>query len=377
MIIEEGGRGGVADYTIELASALTGLGQPVELVTASDHLYPPMSGVRVRPWFRYVRPTSAFRRALRRVGLGRVLNALSLLVAYPRCAWLARRCRLVHLQGGIWFPLAVLETLLFRATGSEVVHTPHNTFDRQQPAGRALRMMERVSSRTIVHTKADLGNLSRPERAVVIPHGEYVGLARRAERAERGTARDELGLPQDAPVTLVFGQLRPDKGLDEVLVAAREVPELHVLVAGEDIGGLAMIAPLLEDAGLAERVVIREGFLTMDEAATVFAAADTVTFAYRKASHSGVLMLAYGFERPVIVYPVGGLPDAVVAGETGWICSSASRDGLTAAFREVVDAGPDECLRRGRAGFELAASEYSWPEIARRTLALYNEVAPC
>lgn len=376
MIIEEGGRGGVADYTIELASALAGLGQSVELVTAADHLYSPMAGVRLRPWFRYVRPTSAFRRALRRVGLGRLLNALSLLLTYPRCAWLARRCRLVHLQGGIWFPLAVVETLLYRATGSQVVHTPHNTFDRHQPAGRALRLMERVSSRTIVHTQADLGSLSRPERAVVIPHGEYVGLAKRAERVERAAARNELGLPQDAPVTLVFGQLRPDKGLDDVLLAAREVPELHVLVAGEDIGGLGAVAPLLEDEGLAERVTIREGFLSMNEAAAAFAAADTVTLAYRQASHSGVLMLAYGFERPVIVYPVGGLPDAVAVGETGWICSAASRAALAAAFREVVDAGPDECLRRGRAGYELASSDFSWPEIARRTLALYDQVEP-
>lgn len=376
MIIEEGGRGGVADYTIELATALAGLGQPVELVTAADHLYPPVPGVRVHPWFRYVRPTSAFRRALRRVGLGRMLNALSLLLTYPRCAWLARRCRLVHLQGGIWFPLAVVETALYRASGSKVVHTPHNTFDRYQQAGRALRMMERASSRTIVHTQADLGSLRQPEGAVVIPHGEYVGLAERAEPVDRGRAREALGLPPDAPVTLVFGQLRPDKGLDDVLLAAREVPELHVLIAGEDIGGLQAVAPLLEDGDLAERVVIREGFLTMDEAAVAFAATDTVALAYRQASHSGVLMLSYGFARPVIVYPVGGLPDAVVVGETGWICSDASPAALAVALGEAVEAGPEECLRRGKAGYALASTDFSWPEIARRTLELYDQVAP-
>jgi D-inositol-3-phosphate glycosyltransferase len=210
----------------------------------------------------------------------------------------------------------------------------------------------------------------------VIPHGEYAGLARGAERVGRAEARRRLGLPPDAPVTLVFGQLRPDKGLDDVLLAAREVSELFVLIAGEDIGGLAAVAPLVQEDGLAGRVVVREGFLTMDEAAAAFAATDTVTLAYRQASHSGVLMLAYGFERPVVVYPVGGLPDAVVAGETGWICSEASTTALAAALRDAVAAGPEECLRRGRAGFELASREYSWAEIARRTLALYDEVTP-
>ena len=39
----------------------------------------------------------------------------------------------------------------------------------------------------------------------------------------------------------------------------------------------------------------------MDEAAELFAATDTVTLAYRQASASGVLMLAYGFGRPVVI----------------------------------------------------------------------------
>ena len=57
--------------------------------------------------------------------------------------------------------------------------------------------------------------------------------------------------------------------------------------------------------------------------AELFAATDTVALPYRAASQSGVLLLAYGFARPVIVYPVGGLLEAVIDGETGWICARA------------------------------------------------------
>ncbi len=373
MMVEEGGRGGVADYTIELATNLAALGQPVELVTAADHLYPPMPGVRVHPWFRYVRPTSGLTRSLRAVGLGKVLNGLSLLVSYPRCARLARRCRLVHLQGGIWFPLAVVATMIFRLSGSKVVHTPHNAFDRQG-RGRALRLMEVVSDKTIVHTRADLTSLDKPERACVIPHGEYGGLASRARPAEQGAARESLGLPLDAPVTLVFGQLRPDKGIKDVLLAAREVPSLFVLIVGEEDGGLADSTRLLADQALTGRVVVKEGFIPIDDVAVAFAAADTVSLAYPRASHSGVLMLAYGFHRPVIVYPVGGLPDVVVQGETGWVCDESTPEGLTRSLRHAVAVGRQECLRMGERGAELSARVYSWPEIARRTLALYDEV---
>ena len=376
MIIEEGGRGGVADYTKELAAALAALGQPVELITAADNLYPPIDGVSVRGWFHFVRPATPLARALRRLRLGPVLNALGLLRAYPRCAIRARRCRLVHLQGGQWFPLALLLVMLFRATGTTVVHTPHNTFERGRVGGPALRLLETVAARTIVHAEADLERLADPRRAVVIPHGEYAGLAGSGAGTEREQARAELGIEEGAPVTLVFGQLRPDKGIGDVLAAAARVPDLVVLIAGEDIGGLAASAEALADERLRGRVVIEEGFLTMAEAARMFAATDTVSLAYRRASQSGVLMLAYGFARPVVVYPTGGLPEAVVAGETGWICARADVAALAECLREAAGAGAEECLRRGREGASLAQRDYSWGAIARRTLAVYDDLEP-
>ena len=47
-------------------------------------------------------------------------------------------------------------------------------------------------------------------------------------------------------------------------------------------------------------MTVREGFLEMAQAAQLFAAADTVVLPYHGASQSGVLLLAYGFHRPVI-----------------------------------------------------------------------------
>jgi glycosyltransferase involved in cell wall biosynthesis len=119
---------------------------------------------------------------------------------------------------------------------------------------------------------------------------------------------------------------------------------------------------------------VREGYLDMHEAAQLFAATDTVALPYAVASQSGVLLLAYGFHRPVVVYPVGGLPEAVLDGETGWICARADVDGLVGALSASVDAGWRECRRRGEAGARYAEERYAWPAIARRTGDLYREV---
>ena len=377
MVIEEGGRGGVVDYTESLIGAMVELGQPVVLVTASDHLLPELDGVTTLGWFRYLRPTSPIARALRALRLGPLINGCSFFVTYLRCAVRARHCRLAHIQAGTSPLMTLLLIVMLRGTGTVVVDTPHNTFTREGwRERRPGHLLERTSSVTIVHARADLENLADPDRAVVIPHGEYATLADGGKVIGRDQARSNLGIAADAPVTLVFGQLRKDKGIIDVLMAALDLPDLVVLMAGEDVGGLTAAAPLIAVESLRDRVIVKEGFQSMDEAAELFAATDTVTLAYRQASASGVLMLAYGFGRPVVIYPTGGLPEVVVDGETGWICERSDPDSLTDALRAAAAAGPEECRRRGDAAARLARSDFSWDGIARRTLAVYDEVAP-
>ena len=367
-MIEQGGRGGVTDYTAQLVAALVESGQPVEVVTAVDHRFGDrLDGARLHPLVRYLRPTSPVRRALRRARLGPIVNGLCFLAVLPRIALLAHRCGLVHLQGG-YPPLSVPAMVAWRALGVPVVYTPHNTFDRGRQFGRLREVTDRLSARVIVHARADLPQLPPKvvDRAVVIPHGEYGALARQGGRVERAAARASLGLPSDAPVVMLFGQLRPDKGVGDLLQAACGVEGLHVVLAGEDLGGLEPARDLLARPQLQGRLHLHARHLAMAEAAELFAAADAIALPYRQASQSGVLLLAYGFARPVVVYPVGGLPEAVEAGETGWVCAAPDPGSLVETLRAVVAAGPDECARRGANGERLAETRFAWSQIARR-----------
>jgi glycosyltransferase involved in cell wall biosynthesis len=379
-MVEQGGRGGEADYTDLLTHALGAEGWRVELATAADHRYAASDHVSVHSVFHYVRGDTSLGRALRRCHLGRIANGLRFLAALPRLVRLSRRAEIVHVQGWEFVPLGVVAVSCLRLARAPVVQTWHNTFERGDSLARVHRLaralLARLTARTIVHTEADVARLPQwmRGRTVVIPHGDYGELARVGTAADRAAAREELGLQADLPATLLFGQLRPDKGLDDLLRAASAVPDLQVIIGGQELGALAAARARLEDPQLAGRVSIREGFLDMDEAAKLFAATDTVAFPYRQASQSGVLLLAYGFRRPAIVYPVGGLTEAVIDGETGWICARADPDALAAALRDSAAAGWQECRRRGAAGAELAERRFGWPMIARRTSALYAEV---
>jgi len=380
LMIEQGGRGGVADYTAELVRALAEAGWSVDLATAADHLYGQIPGVVVHPVFHYMRGDTPIRQALRRCGLGPLINGARFLISLPRVVRLARNAEIVHTQGWEIPEIGLVALACLRLGGAPVVQTLHGIVERSGRLARTRRLITRagggLTARTIVHTQADLALLPRElrERTVVIAHGEYGALARSGGVAERDAARVALGIAADAPVTLVFGQLRADKGLGDMVQALRRLPALHLLIGGHDYGGLAAVAAEIESAELAARVTVREGFLEMHEAAQLFAAADTVALPYRMASQSGVLLLAYGFHRPVIVYPVGGLPEAVIDGQTGWICSRPDVEALVTALTASIDAGSAECLRRGEAGARLADERYAWPAIARHTGELYEQV---
>jgi glycosyltransferase involved in cell wall biosynthesis len=380
LMIEQGGRGGVTDYTTELVRELAKQGWSVTLATAADHTYPVIEGVVAAPVFHYLRGRNRIGRILRERGLGRVVNGVRFLLVLPRLMRLAARADIVHSQGWEIPQIGFVAIVCLRLTRTPVVQTAHGTFERASAFLRTRLLVRRLTgrllARTVVHTQADLARVSHwvGDRAVVIPHGEYGGLASRGGTADRDAARGALGIARHAPVTLMFGQLRSDKGLDDLVRAVRRVPALHLLIGGQDAGALAAVASDLEDVELEGRVTVREGFLDMRETAGLFAAADTVALPYRAASQSGVLLLAYGFARPVIIYPTGGMVESVLDGQTGWVCSAPDVEALAEALAASVEAGPAESLRRGERGRALAQERFAWPVIARRTGELYEEV---
>ena len=369
LIVEQGGRGGVAHYTGCLARALAERGIPVTLATAEDHLFGAIAGVQILPVFNYVRGHSRAARLARRIGLGPVLNGVRFLLSMPHLALLARRSAVVHLQGWEANSLGLIATAMLLACGARIVYTAHNTFERQRGALDSSRMFPALARQTIVHTTADSERIRGS--VTVIPHGHYGGVADGAQPVTAAAAREALGLPPEALVVLLFGVLRPDKGLGDLLRAVAGSPHWLILIAGEEDGALHEAQETLSGVELAGRVTIREGFQEIDAVAEIFAAADLVALPYHQASQSGVLHLAYGFGRPVAAYPVGGLAEAVIDGQTGWLCPQPTPAALATVLRDAEAAGRDELRRRGAAGRRWATDRFDWGTIANATEAVY------
>jgi glycosyltransferase involved in cell wall biosynthesis len=378
LLVEEVGLGGITEYTNELAQALAQAGWEVHLATGRDHDAAATPDVIVHRVYPYIRGRRWLGRLARSLRLSRPLNGVTHLAGNLVVARLARRCDVVHVQGEEWPPLGAIQALLLRGSGRPVVYTPHNTFDRgSRSYPRAHRLIRRCAARIVVHSEYDRRALSlaQARKTVVIAHGEYGGLARRGGLdADPEAVRAELGLSDEELVVLLFGQLRRDKGVRDLLEAAAEVESVRVMLAGEDRGALDEAAGLLGDPRLRGRVLVLPGFMPAERVSHLFAAADVVALPYPRASASGVLLLAYGYGRPVLCYPVGGLPEYVIDGQTGWLCARADAAALADRLRAVRAAGREECRARGEAARRFSLERFGWDAIARRTIALYEEV---
>jgi starch synthase len=185
---------------------------------------------------------------------------------------------------------------------------------------------------------------------------------------------------EEEPLVLFFGRIWEYKGLEylikaEPLITAR-VPAARILIAGqgEDFSRYArmMVHP--------ERFIIRNEFISEDDAADYFQRASVVVLPYIEASQSGVIPMAYSAGKPVVATTVGGLPEIVEEGRTGLLV--APRDAVKlaeAVTRLLLDAQLRHQM--GNNGKSKLEAECSSGVIARKTLEVYQRAVsgmyPC
>jgi glycosyltransferase involved in cell wall biosynthesis len=180
------------------------------------------------------------------------------------------------------------------------------------------------------------------------------------DAADVEAERVRQGSPQLA--LLAYGAVRPYKGLDLALAAlARVDPALHVklVVAGHVWDGGRELAAQVARLGLEQRVELRPGYVSNEETALLFRAADASLLPYRAATQSGVVQLSFAYGVPVIATAVGGLPSAIADGRDGLLCPPDDPDALAAAIERMASVH-DELA----AGVEAAAPHWSFRRYA-------------
>ncbi|HEX6025000.1 MAG TPA: glycosyltransferase [Solirubrobacter sp.] len=357
---------GVASYSANLAHALDDAGARVSVLASIEDREPTLTRVG----------NIEVRRVWRRGPL-----------ALPAAAAAARSlgAPVVHLQhelflyGGASAAPAVAPALA-ALRGRRTVVTMHHVVDpaavdaaftatHRVPVPVPLARAGVAAVQRSIGALADAVVVHEPSFASVVPGARIVphGIETPV-RADRAAARAALGVSDDRLCVLCFGYVAPYKGLEAAIGAARRLPDaVHLVIAGGEhprVGG-DYLRQLQAEAPAGVRFT---GFVPEPDIARWFAAADVALLPYpRPFASSGPLALALAHRTPVLL-------SQALARTVGAPGELAVEPGALAERLQQLANDPAARAALADASSRLAAGR-TWPEVARRHLAVYEASA--
>ena len=229
----------------------------------------------------------------------------------------------------------------------------------------------------IVHSKQDAEDLRRLVRDPVFIHGVHPTYNQfRKKFITREEARAALKVPEGQEMLLFFGYIREYKGLRHLIRALPAIraarPQAHLFVVGDFWeNNKEEYEQLIRETGAAGDITLVDGYLPDDEVEPYFAAADLCVLPYESATQSGVIQIAYSFGLPVIATDVGGLPEVVLDGRTGFVVPPKDADALAKA---VVRFFEEDRAADFKEHIKEEDYRYSWDRMVEHVDTLYREV---
>lgn len=212
------------------------------------------------------------------------------------------------------------------------------------------------------------------DRIHVIPGG--VATEQFASLPPRAEARRRLGWSPEAPTILAVRRLVRRTGLDRLIDAVpalrTRVPGVQVLIAGQGVEAEALGARIHE-LGVGDAVRLL-GRLSEEQLPLAYRAADLTVVPSIALEGFGLIVpesLAAG--TPVLVTPVGGLPETVEDLSGAMILRDATSGTLAEGLGEVLLG--ERVLPDADACVAFARAHYDWSVITRRTAELYASLA--
>lgn len=207
--------------------------------------------------------------------------------------------------------------------------------------------------------------LWREYRVEIIPNGLPLD---RYPILDRSTARAKLALNRTGPVVLVVAPDLTDrrKGVELLIEALNEAwcPPLTLLTMGR--GGIR---------GIGNNIIVRRLGYIADQHTKLLAYNSADAFIHPALSDNlpNVALEAIACGTPIIAFRIGGMPEIVREGKTGWLveptCANALANTIDRALRQIRD-GLD--LRESCRA--MAEAEYSQDLQAKRYISLFRSM---
>lgn len=256
----------------------------------------------------------------------------------------------------------------------------HNVFPHERfPLDKKLtKLTLRNGDIFTVHAESDAKDLKSilpNAKMAVTVHPAYNFFKQKNMTKEE--ARHILKIEEDEKVLLFFGLVREYKGLKYLLNSLNYIKKkdpdntkkIKLLIAGDFAGGRTEYDMLINKLKIEDLIDITDGHIPIEEVEKFFAASDLVVLPYESATQSGVIQVAYSFNKPVLATRVGGLPDVVFDGETGYLVEPENPELIAGAICDFIDNNRADELSKG---IEREKYRYSWERMEEVIMKLYE-----
>ncbi|HMC61957.1 MAG TPA: glycosyltransferase family 4 protein, partial [Candidatus Solibacter sp.] len=192
--------------------------------------------------------------------------------------------------------------------------------------------------------------------------------------ARAGEFRRRYGIPPDRLVVTQVSWLIPEKGVDDLLAAARDVvaaePRAHFLLAGEG-AHRPNLEQAARDLGIQAHVTFT-GVVSDPLADGLFAASDVVCQMSRWEEVFGYVNAeAMASGKPLVGTRVGGIPEIVDHGKTGYLVDRRDTSAMACRILELL-RDPDLRRRMGEAGRQRAVEKFNHKTNVAQLVKLYG-----
>jgi len=331
-----------------------------------------------------------------RPGAGFVAKVVRILRYYTKLVRYAAIARpgIFHILWNNKFE-ALDRTLLmhyYRLLGKRIVLTVHNVNAGRRDGNDnslnrlTLRIQYRLADHLFVHTeemKRELIEEFGVQRAriTVIPFGINNSVPETS--LTPAEARRRLSIREGEKAILFFGNIAPYKGIEYLIAAFREIvarrDRYRLIIAGRPKACESYWRAIQERIQMdveTGRVLLRADYIPDEETEVYFKAADVLILPYTRIFQSGVLFLGYGFGLPVIASDVGSLREAIVEGQTGFLCKPCDPADLARAIEDYFASDLYRHLHTRRPKIrDLACERHSWQAVSKITCAVYQQLA--
>ncbi len=251
-------------------------------------------------------------------------------------------------------------------THTKIIFACHNILPHEGfPLKRKLtKSVLKNGSAFIVHSQQDANDLCE-----LIKEPHYIKTVLPTFNAFKLTditkheARKRLNIGAASEMMLFFGFIREYKGLKQLI---KSMPAIHqsrpnavLYIVGDFFGSSEKeeYVKLIAKCGCEKYIVLVDGYVPDKEVEPYFAACDVVVLPYISATQSGIVQIAYSFNKPVIATKVGGLPEVVQDGKTGFLVPPDNEEKLAEAVVSFFAENKADVFSQG---IKAEAYRYEW-----------------